>query len=101
MNREMWLAAPTQRNVAQLSQDGIEILGPGSGEQACGETGDGRMLEPLQIVAELKRFFSTGLSTEGGEATSSTAVQTRIQALIRQEDRMNDRNRRPHLDRRR
>lgn len=57
MNREMWLAAPTQRNVAQLSQDGIEILGPGSGEQACGETGDGRMLEPLQIVAELKRFF--------------------------------------------
>jgi RNA polymerase sigma-54 factor len=36
---------------------------------------------------ELKRFFSTGLSTEGGEATSSTAVQTRIQALIRQEDR--------------
>jgi len=57
MNREMWLAAPTQRNVTQLSQDGIEVLGPGSGEQACGETGDGRMLEPLQIVAELKRFF--------------------------------------------
>jgi len=57
MNREMWLAAPTQRNVQQLSLDGIEVLGPGSGEQACGETGDGRMLEPLQIVAELKRFF--------------------------------------------
>lgn len=57
MNREMWLAAPTQRNVKQLVQDGIEVLGPGSGEQACGETGDGRMLEPLQIVAELKRLF--------------------------------------------
>lgn len=57
MNREMWLAAPTQRNVQQLVLDGIEILGPGTGEQACGETGDGRMLEPLQIVAELKRFF--------------------------------------------
>ena len=57
MNREMWLAAPTQRNVKQLVSDGIEILGPGTGEQACGETGDGRMLEPLQIVAELKRFF--------------------------------------------
>ncbi len=61
MNREMWLAAPTQRNVAQLAQDGIEVLGPGSGEQACGETGDGRMLEPLEIVAELKRFFQPQL----------------------------------------
>ncbi|MDN3986361.1 bifunctional phosphopantothenoylcysteine decarboxylase/phosphopantothenate--cysteine ligase CoaBC [Zwartia vadi] len=57
MNREMWLAAPTQRNVQQLRLDGIEVLGPGSGEQACGETGDGRMLEPLQIVAEIRRFF--------------------------------------------
>lgn len=57
MNREMWLAAPTQRNVTQLAQDGVKVLGPGRGEQACGETGDGRMLEPLQIVAELKRFF--------------------------------------------
>ena len=57
MNREMWLALPTQRNVQQLALDGVDILGPGTGEQACGETGDGRMLEPLQIVAELKRFF--------------------------------------------
>jgi phosphopantothenoylcysteine decarboxylase/phosphopantothenate--cysteine ligase len=57
MNREMWLAAPTQRNVQQLMLDGIEILGPGTGDQACGETGDGRMLEPLQIIAELKSFF--------------------------------------------
>lgn len=57
MNREMWLAAPTQRNVQQLALDGVEVLGPGTGEQACGETGDGRMLEPLQIVAELNRFF--------------------------------------------
>jgi phosphopantothenoylcysteine decarboxylase / phosphopantothenate---cysteine ligase len=61
MNREMWLAAPTQRNVQQLKFDGIEILGPGTGEQACGETGDGRMLEPMQIVAELKGFFQPKL----------------------------------------
>ena len=61
MNREMWLAAPTQRNVQQLILDGVEILGPGSGEQACGETGDGRMLEPLQIIAELKGFFQPKL----------------------------------------
>jgi len=57
MNREMWLAAPTQRNVQQLALDKVKILGPGSGEQACGETGDGRMLEPLEIIAELRRFF--------------------------------------------
>lgn len=61
MNREMWLAAPTQRNVQQLKLDGIEILGPGTGEQACGETGDGRMLEPLQIIAELTGFFQPKL----------------------------------------
>ena len=61
MNREMWTAAPTQRNVQQLILDGIEILGPGTGEQACGETGDGRMLEPLQIVTELKGFFQPKL----------------------------------------
>jgi phosphopantothenoylcysteine decarboxylase/phosphopantothenate--cysteine ligase len=57
MNREMWLAAPTQRNVAQLCADGVSILGPGNGQQACGETGDGRMLEPMECVAELTAFF--------------------------------------------
>lgn len=53
MNRQMWGNAATQRNVAQLRADGIEILGPGSGDQACGETGDGRMLEPEEILAAL------------------------------------------------
>ena len=57
MNREMWSAPPTQRNVLQLIEDGVMILGPGSGSQACRETGDGRMLEPLQLVAELIAFF--------------------------------------------
>lgn len=57
MNREMWSAAPTQRNVQQLIEDGVLILGPGSGSQACGETGDGRMLEPMQLIAELIAFF--------------------------------------------
>ncbi len=61
MNREMWSAAPTQRNVAQLKQDGVSVLGPGSGQQACGETGDGRMLEALQISAELVAFFQPKL----------------------------------------
>ena len=57
MNREMWSAAPTQRNALQLIEDGVLILGPGSGSQACGETGDGRMLEPMQLVTELIAFF--------------------------------------------
>ncbi len=49
MNRQMWHNAATQRNVARLAQDGVAILGPDSGEQACGEVGDGRMLEPEAI----------------------------------------------------
>jgi phosphopantothenoylcysteine decarboxylase/phosphopantothenate--cysteine ligase len=57
MNREMWANPATQRNVMQLSADGIAILGPGSGSQACGEVGDGRMLEPHQLLAEIIGFF--------------------------------------------
>src|SRR6202166_3592946 len=53
MNVQMWGNAATQRNVAQLRTDNIEILGPGSGDQACGEIGDGRMLEPEEILASL------------------------------------------------
>ena len=61
MNREMWAAAPTQRNVEQLKRDGVLILGPGNGDQACGETGDGRMLEPAQLLAEMVGFFQPKL----------------------------------------
>lgn len=50
MNREMWERAATQRNVAQLRADAIEVLGPGSGDQACGEIGMGRMLEAVEIA---------------------------------------------------
>ena len=53
MNRQMWENPATQRNVAQLSTDGIQVLGPASGEQACGEVGVGRMLEPEDIVEEV------------------------------------------------
>jgi phosphopantothenoylcysteine decarboxylase / phosphopantothenate---cysteine ligase len=48
MNREMWSHPATQRNMAQLAADGAHLLGVGSGDQACGETGDGRMLEPQE-----------------------------------------------------
>ncbi len=49
MNREMWAHPATQRNVAQVAADGATVLGPGSGDQACGEIGDGRMLEAVAL----------------------------------------------------
>ena len=56
MNREMWANPATQRNVAQLKADGVVVLGPASGEQACGEVGDGRMLEATEIFAALEAW---------------------------------------------
>ena len=53
MNKQMWESPPTQRNVAQLQADGVTVFGPASGEQACGEVGEGRMLEPADIVSDL------------------------------------------------
>lgn len=58
MNKEMWAHPATQRNIAQLKQDGVTILGPAAGEQACGEVGTGRMLEPHELLAELNSFFA-------------------------------------------
>ncbi len=54
MNRVMWADAATQANVATLRERGISVLGPGDGNQACGEVGPGRMLEPDAIVAALQ-----------------------------------------------
>ena len=57
MNRQMWENPATQRNIASLQRDGVQIIGPASGEQACGEVGLGRMLEPEEIVEEVVAFF--------------------------------------------
>jgi len=57
MNREMWAHPATQRNFAQLAGDGATVLGPATGDQACGEVGDGRMLEPEELLAEVVAFF--------------------------------------------
>ena len=57
MNREMWTHPATRRNFAQLEADGTTVLGVGSGDQACGETGGGRMLEPDEITQDLIAFF--------------------------------------------
>ena len=61
MNREMWAHPATQRNVAQLVADGSLVLGPAAGDQACGEIGDGRMLEPEELRDELIAFFQPKL----------------------------------------
>jgi phosphopantothenoylcysteine decarboxylase / phosphopantothenate---cysteine ligase len=61
MNVEMWENPATQRNVIQLKQDGVTLCGPTTGEQACGETGLGRMLEPEQLLEMLLAFFQPKL----------------------------------------
>ena len=58
MNVEMWENAATQRNLGMLRDDGVLIEGPVAGDQACGETGYGRMLEPAQIAAGIEAFFA-------------------------------------------
>jgi phosphopantothenoylcysteine decarboxylase/phosphopantothenate--cysteine ligase len=54
----MWAHPATQRNVAQLRADGTTVLDVGAGDQACGEVGDGRMLEPEELLYDLVRFFT-------------------------------------------
>ncbi len=61
MNREMWAHPATQRNIRQLREDGTTLLGPDAGDQACGEIGDGRMLEALDLRDEVISFFQPKL----------------------------------------
>ncbi len=61
MNKQMWENPATQRNINQLKEDGISILGPDSGEQACGEIGLGRMLEPESLLALVNAHFTPKL----------------------------------------
>jgi phosphopantothenoylcysteine decarboxylase / phosphopantothenate---cysteine ligase len=58
MNKQMWENPATQRNFAQLVADKITVLGPGSGDQACGEVGLGRMLEPEELMRDINAFFT-------------------------------------------
>lgn len=75
MNHRMWLAAATQENVQRLTGRGVRIIGPASGEQACGENGPGRMVEPEEIVAVLTRTPPSG--PLAGVAVTVTAGPTR------------------------
>ncbi len=74
MNVEMWGHAATQRNLARLRADGVVILGPDAGEQACGETGMGRMLEPAQLYEAALAL--TGPGTLAGKRVLVTAGPT-------------------------
>lgn len=74
MNREMWAAAATQRNLTQLHADGLSVLGPAAGEQACGEVGLGRMLEPADILNALPGLL--GLGALAGKRVLITAGST-------------------------
>src|SRR3954463_14494637 len=58
MNVEMWQNAATQRNSAHLVEDGVALAGPAAGEQACGEVGLGRMLEPAEIATEIEAVLA-------------------------------------------
>ena len=61
MNKQMWENPATQRNISQLKRDGAAIFGPGSGPQACGEIGMGRMLEPETLIELVESFFQPKL----------------------------------------
>ena len=74
MNREMWVHPATQRNMAQLQADNTVVLGVGTGVQACGETGDGRMLEPAELVEDVIAFFQP--KTLAGQHVLVTAGPT-------------------------
>jgi phosphopantothenoylcysteine decarboxylase/phosphopantothenate--cysteine ligase len=79
MNHRMWIATATQANVKTLRARGIRLLGPGSGDQACGEVGEGRMLEAAELAAELDALPAAGARETGlaGLGVLITAGPTR------------------------
>lgn len=75
MNQQMWLNSATQENVTKLKEREINVIGPGKGDQACGENGPGRMLEPEEIVPFIAKSFETNILT--GSRLLVTAGPTR------------------------
>ncbi len=71
MNKQMWSNAATQRNLAQLERDGVVLLGPASGAQACGEEGMGRMLEAEQLARDIAEFLQTAPSPQPSSPASA------------------------------
>ena len=77
MNRLMWANAATQANVATLKSRGVHVWGPGEGDQACGEVGAGRMLEPTQLAGIRRRTPSRPSGPLAGKRVLLTAGPTR------------------------
>ena len=75
MNQQMWSNAATQQNVKRICERGVQVIGPATGEQACGEDGPGRMLEPEEIVKNTTDIFQTNILT--GSRLLVTAGPTR------------------------
>jgi len=76
MNQQMWTNAITQENITKLEQRNVAILGPDEGDQACGETGPGRMLEPQQLATECEFFNPENSSVLAGKKVLITAGPT-------------------------
>ena len=78
MNQQMYNHVPTQRNLRQLTEDGVQVVGPNSGDQACGEIGPGRMSEPDEIVAAVGEI----LSNTNIQPTNPHGVAEGVQVLV-------------------
>jgi phosphopantothenoylcysteine decarboxylase/phosphopantothenate--cysteine ligase len=76
MNQVMWESAATRRNVRSLANDGVRLLGPDTGDQACGEFGPGRMQEPEILTAALESHFTAAKKLLGGKRVLITAGPT-------------------------
>jgi len=83
MNKQMWGNAATQRNVRQLIADGTLVLGPDSGEQACGEEGMGRMLEAEQLAGDIASFLETRIKGNPNPSVLTEPVSTQEKAIYR------------------
>jgi len=77
MNRIMWANAATRANVATLKERGVQVLGPAEGDQACGEVGEGRMLEPLELAERLAGLLLPAGGALAGQRVLITAGPTR------------------------
>jgi len=75
MNHKMWANSATQKNISDLTQNDIILIGPDSGDQACGENGPGRLLDPIEIVSQTSQLFKT--SVLSGKTIMITAGPTR------------------------
>lgn len=78
MNQQMYNHAPMQRNLQQLVEDGVQVVGPNSGDQACGEIGPGRMSEPHEIVVAVEEVFADSKI----QPTNASSVAEGVQVLV-------------------